>query len=84
MKKVINWLLGISLILFVIIWGVIGVKIFTNSFDFTAWAYAALACWIVLFACILCKVLGNRCPHCGKMRKSWGKFCPCCGKEIEQ
>ncbi len=82
MKKFVNWTLGISFVLFFIIWGVIGFMIINNDYDFMGWACAALVCWGVLFACILYKVLGNRCPHCGRLRKSWGKFCPHCGQEI--
>lgn len=83
MKKVVNWLLGISLLLFVIALGVVGVKILTHNYELQVWGYIALACWIVLFACLLYKVLNNRCPACGKLRRSWGKFCPYCGKECK-
>ncbi|MBE5883052.1 MAG: zinc-ribbon domain-containing protein [Lachnospiraceae bacterium] len=24
----------------------------------------------------------TRCPHCGKMNQTIGKYCPYCGKEI--
>jgi len=82
MKKIAAWAFGIAIAVFVIVWGVIGVKIFTNDYDITAWAYIALACWVVIFAYALFRFFSNKCPHCGRLRRTYGKFCPHCGKEI--
>ncbi len=79
-----NGALAIAFLLILIVWGVIGVKIFTNDYDFQIWAYIAAGCWAVMLACLIYRVVTNRCPHCGKIRWSRGKFCSWCGREIEK
>ncbi len=82
MKKVAKWLAIISIVVFVIDWGVMGLKLLNNNYLITAEAYIGLISIVVFFVCVLCIKLSNRCPHCGKINQSFGKYCPYCGKEI--
>ena len=82
MKKTAKWLAAISVIVFVFVWGVMGLKLLGNNYFITAEAYTALVSLIVLFVCILYLKVSDRCPHCGKTKQSFGKYCPYCGKEI--
>ena len=75
----------LSLLIFVILWGVIGLKIYDGDFDFILEAYIALACAGLGLASLLgWKLLGSKCPHCGKIRLTGGKYCPYCGGKTEQ
>ena len=82
MKKIAKWLAGISLAVFVITWGVIGVKLLDHNYGITVEAYIGLISFVVLFGSILFVKIQNRCPHCGKIMNDFGRFCPHCGKEI--
>lgn len=81
MKKVINWVLPIAFLVFVVDWAVMGVKIFMGNYDVIAEAYVGLASFLILFVCIVIKRCCGKCPHCGKVIGSVGKYCPYCGKE---
>ena len=82
MKKVAGWLAVISVLVFVITWGVMGVKLLEGDYLITAEAYIGLISLIVFFVCVIYVKVKNRCPHCGKTNQSFGKYCPYCGKEI--
>ena len=84
MKKVTFWLMAVAMVVFVIAWGVMGVKIFNHEYEILIEAYTALICWVVLLVCIVIRRFSDRCPHCGKPRSSRGKYCSYCGKEIEK
>ena len=66
MKKIAIWLAVISIIVFVIAWGVIGVKILDNDYEFMTEAYIGYGSLVVFFISIICVPLINRCPHCKK------------------
>ena len=83
MKKIAKWLAAISVIVFVIDWGVMGLKLFDNNYLITTEAYIGLISFVVFFVCVLYVKFTNRCPHCGKFNQSFGKYCPYCGKEIK-
>lgn len=83
MKKIAKWLAAISLAVFVIDWGVMGLKLLDSDYAITAEAYVGLVSFVAFFVCILCVKLQSRCPYCGKWRQSFGKYCPDCGKEIK-
>ena len=82
MKKIVKWLSVISIVVFVIAWGIIGLKISDNNYLITVEAYIGLISLIVFFVCVIYVKVKNRCPHCGKTNQSFGKYCPYCGKEI--
>ena len=82
MKKAAIWLAVISIIVFVIDWGIVGLKLLDSNYDITLGAYIGLVSIVVFFVCTLYIRCTNRCPHCGKINQSFGKYCPCCGKEI--
>ena len=81
MKKVDTWLLLISLLIFVI-GGVIGLKLFDGNYDIIIEAYIGLICLVTMLICILIRSFSTKCPYCGKMRVSNGRYCPHCGKEL--
>ena len=83
MRKIAIWLSAISFFVFVIDWGVIGLKIFEGDYDITVGVYLGLISLIVLLVCLLYLRLTNRCPHCGRRIQTQGRYCPCCGKEID-
>ena len=48
----------------------------------TTGAYIGAICWGVILVCIVCRAFSNKCPHCGKLKQTSGKYCSYCGKEI--
>ena len=82
MKKIAKCLAVISIITFAIAWGIMGLKLLDNNYIVTTEGYIGLIALVVLFPCILYVKLTNRCPHCGKTKETFGKYCPYCGKEI--
>lgn len=82
MKKAANVLAAVSIVVFVIAWGIMGLKLLDNNYLITAEAYTGLVCLVVLFVCLMYIKITALCPHCGKTKQSFGKYCPHCGKEI--
>ena len=86
MKKVCVWLAIISAIVLLITWGIVGVKLLDNNYNFMVEVYITGVSLIICLGSIVCyKFIGCRCPHCGKIDDSLfgkGKFCPHCGKEL--
>ena len=84
MKKAVNWILLITILVMVITWGVVGLNIFNGDYEsVTPGCYIVLVCLIVNLACIFYKRFSNKCPHCGKMYAESGEYCPHCGKKKE-
>ena len=84
MKKIATWLMVISMLVFIIAWGVVGLKIFDNDYNFMTEAYIAYSSLTVFFVCLVYVKGPYRCPHCGKLRLTNGKYCSYCGKEINK
>ena len=82
MKKFATWMAVISIVVFIVAWGIVGLKILDNSYDFITEAYVALISMAAYFICIL-YVKIKRCPYCGRMQQTFCKYCPYCGKEIK-
>ena len=83
MHKVTNWVIGISIFVFIIAWGIVGVKILNGDYNITAEAYISRVAFIVCLAFLLGrKFADSRWPHCGKVRFDTGKYCSYCGKEV--
>lgn len=82
MKKIAKWLAAMSIIVFVIAWGIGGLMIYDNNYESNAWVYVGLVS-IVIFFCSLLYLKTKKCPHCGKTNQTFGKYCPYCGKQIK-
>lgn len=83
MKKIAKWMAVIAFIVFVIDWGIIGLKLLDGDYDITVGAYVGVVCLVLLFLSILYIRCTHRCRNCGKMIQFYGKYCPYCGKEIK-
>ena len=62
MKKIVKWLAVISIVVFVIAWGIIGLKISDNNYLITVEAYIGLISLIVFFVCVIYVKVKNRVP----------------------
>lgn len=82
MKKFTTWGIVISIIIMIIVCVVGTVKLSMGNYDIAVETYIAYIAFLVLTACNLYRVFGNKCPHCGKLRLSSGEYCSHCGKEI--
>ena len=82
MKKAVTWGLAISYIILFIAMGVMGIKIFDGNYDIVAEGCVALIFLLISCVCNIYRAFSNRCPHCGKIRLSNGKYYAHCGKEI--
>jgi len=82
-RKIANWTLDISLIIFFIDWGVIGIKLLDNDYHFTVEAYIGLICYIIIFVSISIRCFTDRSSNCKKILLAKGKYCSYCGKEIK-
>ena len=84
MKKAAWTIFVLSLLIFLIVWGVMGIKIFgQGDYDVTALAYIGAACLPFIFGSLIAiKLTGAKCPYCGKFRAVSGDFCPHCGKKL--
>ena len=83
MRRVANWTLAIAFIIFLIDWGVMGLKLLDNDYNITVEAYIGSVCWVVIFVSIFIRCLTDRCPHCRKIRATKGAYCSYCGKKID-
>ena len=68
MKKIATKALVIAFIVFLIDWGIMGLKLLDNDYNITIEAYIGFVCWIIIFASIISRALTDKCPHCGKSR----------------
>ena len=86
MKKVFICLAIISSIVLLITFCVVGVKLLDGNYDTIVEVYITGVSLIICLGSIVgYKLMGIRCPHCGKINDSLfgkGKFCPHCGKEL--
>ena len=83
MKKVAVWVAAISLLVLIITWGVLGLEIYNGNYDIELLVYIGVAAWIVLLVSLVALRWGSwKCPHCGKIRWTNGRYCSYCGKEI--
>ena len=46
-------------------------------------AWIGAVCLAVCLVCAVGRLLGSKCPHCGKLRLTGGASCAPCGKRIE-
>ena len=85
MKKIACWVIAVTFLVFLISWGVMGVKIFNNDYDFHTEACVGLVCIAICFGCLIgIKVSSARCPHCKRVRLDTGRYCSHCGKDTHK
>lgn len=82
MKKIVFGLAVVSIITFVIAWGVGGVMILNNNFESDIWVYVGLVSGVLFFSSLICLKM-TRCPHCSRTNPTKGAYCPYCGKKIK-
>lgn len=81
-KKKTTWILIIACFAFFIDWAVLGLELLNGNYDVIVEAYIGAICFVIIFVCLFIKRFSSKCPHCGKISYSGGKFCPHCGKII--
>ena len=84
MRKYIIGLSVISIFIFAIAWGVMGLKLLDGDYDITVCAYVGVISLILFFVSFLYLKFTRRCSHCGKIIQSDGTYCPHCGNKIEE
>ncbi|MDO4739308.1 MAG: hypothetical protein Q4A66_01435 [Eubacteriales bacterium] len=72
-----------ALLVFLIDWGVLGIKLYQGEYEIMAEAAVGLVCFAALIVGIILRAIGDRCPYCGKIRRVGGKVCLYCGKIAE-
>lgn len=82
MKKAATWAFIIAFITLFIDWAVLGIKLLDGNYDVIAEAYIGAVCFVIIFICILIKQFKGKCPHCGRIITSDGKYCPHCGEKL--
>lgn len=83
MKRIMSWIFVISIIIFILDWGVVGLKLLNGDYDITVGAYIGLVCVLIILVCAVYKIFSDKCPYCGKVRMSNGEYCSYCGKKIK-
>ena len=68
---------------FLIDWGIMGIKLLDNDYNIILEAYIGFVCWALIIVSIFVRVITDRCPHCGKVRATKGTFCCYCGEKIK-
>ena len=82
MKKVVTWILIISSFALFVDWAVLGIKLLDGNYDVIAEAYIGEVCFIIMFVSLSIKRFSRKCPHCGSIIASNGKYCPHCGEKL--
>lgn len=82
MRKVMKYLAAVSLITFIIAWGVGGINILDHDFDNFAWVYVGAVAFVVFF-CSFIFLRTVRCSRCGRFSLTSGAYCPYCGNRIK-
>lgn len=83
MKKTATWVLVIAFIVFLIDWGIMGIKLLDNDYNIILEAYIGFVCWVLIIISIFVRAITDRCPRCGKVRITKGVFCSYCGEKIK-
>ena len=52
MRKIANWALAIAFIIFLIDWGVMGLKLLDHDYNIIVEAYIGFVCWVVILVSI--------------------------------
>lgn len=82
MKKAVKWIINAVWIIFIMDWGIFGIRLLDHNYSAATAAYIGLACLLLIAVYRVSMRSAARCPHCGKMQMVNGKCCPHCGKEV--
>lgn len=82
MNKILFRLWLLALAVFAVDWLIVGLKLLSGNYDITLGAYIALVCVVILALYPLYRAFLNKCPYCGKILSSSGRYCPHCGREL--
>ena len=82
MKRIMTWAGIIAFVVFLLDWMIVGLNLLDGNYHITPGVYLALVCLAILFVCSVYRIFSSKCPHCGKLRLTNGKYCPHCGNEI--
>lgn len=82
MKKYVTWIMLITTIIFIIDWGIMGIKLLDGNYNISLESYIGAICFIIILVCILYKSFSNKCPYCNKSLLTNGTYCPYCGKKL--
>ena len=85
MKKAAAWLVAISAVALAITMAVMGIGVYEMDENIiSAAAYISIPCIVLLLGGLICIKWGPaKCPYCGKPRRTNGKYCSYCGREIK-
>ena len=65
MKKTATWVLVIAFIVFLIDWGIMGIKLIDNDYNIILEAYIGFVCWVLIIISIFVRAITDRCHRCG-------------------
>lgn len=86
MRKIWPWLFAAAVVVFVIDWGIVGIRLLQGQYEITAGVWIGAVCWLLILALLVLRRFSQAdsptCPHCGKKQHTGGKYCSDCGKEI--
>ena len=84
MKRFMNWLYGISILVFFVDWCVVGLKLLEGDYDILAGLNNAQVSVAVKVGYIIYRIFSSKCPYCGKLiNQPRAKYCPHCGKTLQ-
>ena len=84
MKKFLFRLWLLALAVFAVDWLIVGLKLLNGDYNISLGVYLALVCVIVMALYPLYRALFCKCPYCGKLLTSSGRYCPHCGRELSK
>lgn len=82
MKKTATWISAITIMILIIIWRVMDARIPDPGHALALEACIGVACYTILFACVIFHAFTEKCQQCGKIVTKKKKHCPYCGREI--
>ena len=82
MKRILGIAWTLAVVVFFVDWIAVGFSIANGNYEITLGIYVGACCLLVILSYPFYKLLGDQCPHCGRILTSGGKYCPYCGKGI--
>ncbi len=81
-RRLVTWVTVGALIVFMLDWGMMGLKLFDRNFDILTEACVGLVCAVVAIAGFIILRFSRVCPNCGKNVVAKGSCCPHCGQKL--